>query len=283
MSPPARNARPSHRGALRRWSITLGLLLAGAVILAPKPGSTDSLAPEAAAESRIAATEETEPAKIAPDGATDDPRGENSGAKDEPPPRGLDGRAHYRALIDKETAHAGLSPEIAEAVMAVESGYDPGAIGSSGEIGLMQVLPSTARMLGFAGAPTDLAAPEINIHYGVTYLAQAWRLAGGDLCTAVMKYRAGHGETRFSTLSVDYCLAVRAKLAARGYPVTGTVPVATFGGAPGSSSGLSSRLLLSCRRHCLTALAGGRLDIEGINNNLSQLVLQANVHAVRPR
>jgi soluble lytic murein transglycosylase-like protein len=93
----------------------------------------------------------------------------------------------------------------------VESGYNPAAIGGVGEIGLMQILPSTPRMLGFAGSNSDLAVPATNIHYGVTYLARAWRLAGGDLCTAVMKYRAGHGETRFSYLSVNYCLAVRAK------------------------------------------------------------------------
>jgi len=60
-----------------------------------------------------------------------------------------------------------------------------------------------------------------------------------------MKYRAGHGETRFSYLSVNYCVAVRSKLMARGYRVTGIVPVATFGepGAKGTTSG--------CRRRCL--------------------------------
>jgi soluble lytic murein transglycosylase-like protein len=150
----------------------------------------------------------------------------------------LDGRANYRALIEKEAAGTGLAPDIAEAVMAVESGYNPAAIGGVGEIGLMQILPSTARMLGFVGSNADLAVPATNIHYGVSYLAQAWRLAGGDLCTAVMKYRAGHGETRFSYLSVNYCLAVRSKLAARGFPVTGNVPVATFGEA--ASGGLST-------------------------------------------
>ncbi len=108
--------------------------------------------------------------------------------------------------------------------MAVESGYNPGAIGTSGEIGLMQILPATARMRGFAGSNLDLAVPETNIHFGVTYLAGAWRLAGGDICTAVMKYRAGYGETRFSYLSVNYCVAVRGKLRARGYPVTGDRP-----------------------------------------------------------
>jgi len=146
------------------------------------------------------------------------------------PDRG-DGQSLYRALAAREAGQQGLPAEIAEAVMAVESGFNPAAIGGAGEIGLMQILPSTARMLGFAGSMSDLAVPETNIHFGVTYLAQAWRRAGGDLCTAVMKYRAGHGETRFSYLSVNYCLAVRAKLIARGYQVTGTVPVATFGEA----------------------------------------------------
>jgi soluble lytic murein transglycosylase-like protein len=113
--------------------------------------------------------------------------------------------------------------------MAVESGYNPDAVGTSGEIGLMQLMAGTARLLGFAGSNAELAVPETNIHLGVTYLAQAWRLAGGDLCTAVMKYRAGHGETWFSYLSVNYCLAVRAKLFERGFPVTGSVPVTTSG------------------------------------------------------
>jgi hypothetical protein len=94
----------------------------------------------------------------------------------------------------------------------------------------MQIMPATARMLGFGGTNAELADPQTNIHYGVTYLAQAWRLAGGDICTAGMKYRAGHGETRFSSLSVNYCVAVRGKLVARGYRVMGDVPVATFGG-----------------------------------------------------
>ncbi len=58
--------------------------------------------------------------------------------------------------------------------MAVESGFNPAAVGGVGEIGLMQILPSTARMLGFAGSNTDLAVPATNIHYGVMYLTQAW-------------------------------------------------------------------------------------------------------------
>jgi hypothetical protein len=180
----------------------------------------------------------------------------------------LDSHASYRALIEKEAAGTGLAPEIAEAVMAVESGYNPAAIGGVGEIGLMQILPSTARMLGFTGGNADLAVPATNIHYGVTYLARAWRLAGGDLCTAVMKYRAGHGETRFSYLSVNYCLAVRSKLAARGFRVTGTVPVATFGeaGSGGGSAG--------CRRRCLGGGRIGSVNLAALNTRLSAIVMQ---------
>lgn len=146
-----------------------------------------------------------------------------------------------RALVRLEAVRAGLPPEVADAVTEVESGYHTETVGAAGEIGLMQVMPGTARMLGFGGSAEELATPSINIHYGVTYLAQAWRLAGGDICTATMKYRAGHGETRFSWRSVDYCIRVRSKLAARGYPVTGTVPVATFGEPSWPGGGGSGR------------------------------------------
>ncbi len=178
-----------------------------------------------------------------------------------------DARSRYRALVEKEATQAGLAPAIAEAVMVVESGYNPDAIGTSGEIGLMQLMPSTARLLGFAGSNAELAVPETNIHFGVTYLAQAWRLAGSDLCTAVMKYRAGHGETRFSYLSVNYCLAVRAKLFERGFPVTGSVPVATFGDASGGGGG-------GCRRKCLGATRIGTVNLAALNNKLNALVIQ---------
>jgi len=63
-----------------------------------------------------------------------------------------------------------------------------------------------------------LALPEVNVQYGVKYLARAWRLAGGDLCRALMKYRAGHGEVRMTALSAEYCRRARAHLALVGAP-----------------------------------------------------------------
>ena len=101
------------------------------------------------------------------------------------------GSRHGRAGGSSKT---GLPADIADAVVQVESNYNPRVIGGVGEIGLMQIRPQTAAMLGFRGSAEDLAKPEVNIHYGVTYLSKAWRLANGDLCRTLMKYRAGHGE-----------------------------------------------------------------------------------------
>ncbi len=127
-------------------------------------------------------------------------------------------RQKFRALLRREAEKTGLPSDIADAVVAIESGYDPSVIGGVGEIGLMQVRPETAAMLGFRGDDVELALPETNIHYGVAYLAEAWRLAGGDLCRALMKYRAGHGEEQMSALSATYCGRARAHLAAIGSP-----------------------------------------------------------------
>ncbi len=138
-------------------------------------------------------------------------------------------REAFRAIARREALARGLPPEMADAVMRTESAYRPDARGAAGEIGLMQVMPPTARMLGFKGTPAELADPEINIGLGVRYLAEAWRLARGDICTAAMKYRAGHNETRFSVLSVQYCIKVRSHLASVGYQITGLVPEPTFG------------------------------------------------------
>jgi hypothetical protein len=131
------------------------------------------------------------------------------------------GRALIRTLIEQETFQTNLPADIAEAVVFVESSYNMSTVGRVGEIGLMQVRPETAAMLGFKGSLSELAKPEVNIHYGVTYLSQAWRLAGGDLCRALMKYRAGHGQEVMSSLSVTYCDRARLRLIAMGSPYSG--------------------------------------------------------------
>jgi hypothetical protein len=114
-------------------------------------------------------------------------------------------REFFLPQVAQEAAANGIPPEVADAVAMVETGYRPDAIGSSGEIGIMQILPSTAVQLGFRGTTTELLEPSINIHLAVQYLARAWAMSGGDICRALMKYRAGLGEEVMSPLSAQYC------------------------------------------------------------------------------
>jgi hypothetical protein len=254
----------SHRNLAGRCSrVAFGLLVVAGMI-SPRLAEAEPSSPALSLAERVA---EVQPGSLtSAEGAHDVQRetSDNLGKGSPQSPRSLDSRASYRALIEKEALGTGLAPAIAEAVMGAESSYDPAAISNAGAIGLMQVLPSTARMLGFTGTDAQLAEPATNIHYGVTYLAQAWRLAGGDLCTAAMKYRAGHGESRFSYLSVSYCHAIRGRLMARGFPVTGTVPVATFGEAGGGA----------CKRRCLGGGSIGRVNFAALNTKLAGIVLQ---------
>src|SRR5215211_5856320 len=102
------------------------------------------------------------------------------------------GKDRYQQLLRQEAQRHGVPFALADAVMKVESGYNPAARGADGEVGLMQILPTTAALLGFVGSDEALAVPEANIAFGTLYLAEAWRLANQDICTTVMKYRAGH-------------------------------------------------------------------------------------------
>jgi hypothetical protein len=132
------------------------------------------------------------------------------------PSRALKDRSTYLPVIADEAAANGVPPALVDAVVRIESRYDPTAVGSIGEIGLMQVRPKTAALLGFQGTSAELAEPRTNLRYGVGYLAKAWRLADGDLCRTLMKYRAGHGSDKMSALSIEYCRRARQHLAAVG-------------------------------------------------------------------
>lgn len=58
--------------------------------------------------------------------------------------------------------------------------------------GLMQILPATARSMGFRGEPSDLLIAEVNLKYAVRYLRGAWLVSGGEPDEAVMWYARGY-------------------------------------------------------------------------------------------
>lgn len=58
--------------------------------------------------------------------------------------------------------------------------------------GLMQILPQTARSMGFEGSPERLLDPEVNLTYAGRYLRGAWLVSDGDIDAAVMWYARGY-------------------------------------------------------------------------------------------
>ncbi|MEZ2132317.1 MULTISPECIES: lytic transglycosylase domain-containing protein [unclassified Sinorhizobium] len=118
----------------------------------------------------------------------------------------------YSQLINKYAAAYGVPVELATAVVSIESNFNPNARGSAGEIGLMQIKPATARMMGYSGSAKGLFDPETNIKFGMKYLAAAHQLGGGNTCDTILKYNAGHAATRMNPVSQTYCGKVLALL-----------------------------------------------------------------------
>ncbi|AWN44704.1 lytic transglycosylase [Methylobacterium durans] len=166
----------------------------------------------------------------------------------------------YKDVLAREARARGLPPAVADAVAFVESGFNAGAVGSVGELGLMQVRPATAVLLGHTGPAAALLDPATNVRFGVAYLARAWTLAGGDLCRALMKYRAGHGEERMTARSVAYCRRARDRLAATGSPLASAVLPAAVPSAAGSRS--PTALAGQTGRQAVLAAAAARLWAE---------------------
>ncbi|XUY25905.1 lytic transglycosylase domain-containing protein [Agrobacterium sp. rho-8.1] len=118
----------------------------------------------------------------------------------------------YSDLIVKYAKRYGVPTNLAHAIVSVESKFNPKARGSAGEVGLMQIKPATARMMGYRGTTKALYDPETNIRWGMQYLATAHQLGGGQVCSTILRYNAGHAATRMNPVSKRYCGKVQALL-----------------------------------------------------------------------
>ncbi|AHK44881.1 putative transglycosylase protein [Ensifer adhaerens OV14] len=121
-----------------------------------------------------------------------------------PKPEILEG-TQYTILIQSYAKQYGVPADLAHAVVKVESNFNAMARGSAGEIGLMQIKPATARMMGYSGSSKGLYDPETNIKFGMKYLAVAHELSGGTTCGTILKYNAGHAAKRMNPVSKRYC------------------------------------------------------------------------------
>jgi Transglycosylase SLT domain len=104
-------------------------------------------------------------------------------------------QAQIALEVARKAKDMGIDPRLAVALAYRESGFNPEAVGGAGEIGLMQVKPSTAEMLGFSA--DDLKDPAKNIDIGLTYLKQGLEKFG-DPVLAAAGYNAGHNHPYFT-------------------------------------------------------------------------------------
>lgn len=105
-------------------------------------------------------------------------------------------QAQVALEIARKAKQMGIDPKLAVALAYQESRLNPNTKnGTSGEIGLMQVKPATAEMMGFSAE--DLRNPSKNIEIGLAYLKQGLDKFG-DPVAAVAGYNAGHNHPYFS-------------------------------------------------------------------------------------
>jgi soluble lytic murein transglycosylase-like protein len=95
----------------------------------------------------------------------------------------------YDDLIEQYARAHGVSADLVRAVIQAESNFNPRAVSSKGAMGLMQLMPATARELGVS----DPFHPADNIRGGVTYLARLLAKYDNNVELALAAYNAGAG------------------------------------------------------------------------------------------
>ena len=95
----------------------------------------------------------------------------------------------FEAPINRASDKYRVDPALVRAIIHAESGFKPGARSKKGALGLMQLMPDTAKDMGVINPLT----PEDNIQGGVRYLAWLLEKNGGNPMLATAAYNAGPG------------------------------------------------------------------------------------------
>jgi soluble lytic murein transglycosylase len=100
--------------------------------------------------------------------------------------------------VAQQARAVALNPHLVLSIMRQESGFQPTAVSSAGAVGLMQLMPATARLvsqqLGLGPVSADiLATPRLNITLGTQYFASMLQRYHGNIFLALAAYNAGPG------------------------------------------------------------------------------------------
>lgn len=99
--------------------------------------------------------------------------------------------AQIQELVYKVAERHQVPSDLAQAVISLESGYNPKVRGKRGEYGLGQIHCKTAKQEGMKGKCDDLYDPETNLEYSMAYLRYALDLTNNDICKAASFYGSG--------------------------------------------------------------------------------------------
>jgi soluble lytic murein transglycosylase-like protein len=98
----------------------------------------------------------------------------------------------YAPLIETAAQSTGLPSALLHAIVQVESAYNPKAISPKGAVGLMQLMPATAKRYGV----TDRTNPVANLNGGAQYLRVLLTMFNNDLSLALAAYNAGENAVK---------------------------------------------------------------------------------------
>jgi soluble lytic murein transglycosylase-like protein len=93
----------------------------------------------------------------------------------------------FNEMVSSVAQSKQVDPRLIHALISVESGYNPQAISPKGAVGLMQLMPATARRYGVQ----DIRDPRQNIEGGVRYFSDLLRMFNQDVSLALAAYNAG--------------------------------------------------------------------------------------------